>query len=91
MAPGFRLILLKGSWGVDLDVMEVSLAIDTPDGTVLVVGCSHPTIEKIVEAARAVIDKPIHLVFGGTHLLPAKPDEIARIVIGFFDEDRVPG
>ena len=52
VAPGFLLILLKGSWGVDLDVMEVSLAIDTPDGTVLVVGCSHPTIEKIVEAAK---------------------------------------
>ena len=76
VAPGFHLILLKGPWGVDLDVMEISLAIDTPDGIVLIVGCSHPTIEKIVEAARSVIDKPVHLVFGGTHLLPATPDEI---------------
>ena len=79
VAPGFHLILLKGPWGVDLDVMELSLAIDTPDGIVLVVGCSHPTLEKIVEAAKAAINKPIHLVFGGTHLLPAKPDEINRI------------
>ena len=60
VAPGFHLILLKGSWGVDLDVMEISLAIDTPDGTVLVVGCSHPTIEKIVETAKSVTGKPIH-------------------------------
>ncbi|MGD9669020.1 MAG: MBL fold metallo-hydrolase [Hyphomicrobiaceae bacterium] len=79
IAPGFHLILLKGPWGVDLDVMEISLAIDTPDGIVLIVGCSHPTLEKIVEAAKAVIEKPIHLIFGGTHLLPAKPDEIKRI------------
>ena len=51
VAPGFYLILLKGPWGVDLDVMEISLAIDTPQGIVLIVGCSHPTIEKIVATA----------------------------------------
>jgi 7,8-dihydropterin-6-yl-methyl-4-(beta-D-ribofuranosyl)aminobenzene 5'-phosphate synthase len=79
VAPGFHLILLKGSWGVDLDVMEISLAIDTPDGIVLVVGCAHPTIEKIVEAAKAAINKPVHLVIGGTHLLPAKDEETQRI------------
>ncbi|HET9200788.1 MAG TPA: MBL fold metallo-hydrolase [Dehalococcoidia bacterium] len=75
VASGFHLISLKGSWGVDLDVMEISLAIDTPEGIVLIVGCSHPTLEKIVAAARSVIDKPVHLVLGGTHLLPATPDE----------------
>jgi 7,8-dihydropterin-6-yl-methyl-4-(beta-D-ribofuranosyl)aminobenzene 5'-phosphate synthase len=89
VAPGFHLILLKGPWGVDLDVMEISLAIDTPDGIVLIVGCSHPTIEKIVEAARSVIDKPVHLVFGGTHLLPATPDEITRIATALRDESQV--
>jgi 7,8-dihydropterin-6-yl-methyl-4-(beta-D-ribofuranosyl)aminobenzene 5'-phosphate synthase len=89
VAPGFHLILLKGSWGVDLDVMEISLAIDTPDGIVLIVGCSHPTIEKIVDAASSVIDKPIHLVFGGTHLLPATPDEISRIATALHDEWQV--
>ena len=86
VAPGFHLILLKGSWGVDLDVMEISLAIDTPDGIVLIVGCSHPTLEKIVEAASSVIDKPIHLVFGGTHLLPATPDEITRIATALRED-----
>jgi 7,8-dihydropterin-6-yl-methyl-4-(beta-D-ribofuranosyl)aminobenzene 5'-phosphate synthase len=89
VAPGFHLILLEGSWGVDLDVMEISLAIDTPDGIVLLVGCSHPTIEKIVEAAAAVIDKPIHLVLGGTHLLPAIPDETSRIATTLRDEWQV--
>src|SRR6516165_9364639 len=58
---------------------------DTPDGIVLVVGCSHPTIEKIVEAAKSAINKPIHLVLGGTHLLPAKDDQINGIAVALRD------
>jgi 7,8-dihydropterin-6-yl-methyl-4-(beta-D-ribofuranosyl)aminobenzene 5'-phosphate synthase len=79
IAPGMTLILLNGTWGVDLEVKEISLALDTPDGIVLIVGCSHPTIERIVEAAKAAINKPIHLVLGGLHLLPAKDDQIRDI------------
>ncbi len=89
VAPGFRLILLKGSWGVDLDVMEISLAIDTPEGVVLVVGCSHPTIEKIVATAKELTGKPIHLVLGGTHLLLAKPEEIRRVATELRDNLQV--
>jgi metal-dependent hydrolase (beta-lactamase superfamily II) len=37
-----------------LELKELSLAIDTPDGIVLVVGCSHPGIDKIVEATSAI-------------------------------------
>ena len=86
VAPGFRLILLKGSWGVDLDVMEVSLAIDTPDGTVLVVGCSHPTIEKIVEAAR-VGDRQAGPPRVRRHAPPAgEAREIARIATALHDD-----
>jgi 7,8-dihydropterin-6-yl-methyl-4-(beta-D-ribofuranosyl)aminobenzene 5'-phosphate synthase len=85
VAPGFHLILLNGTWGVDLEVKEVALAIDTPDGIVLVVGCSHPTIEKIVEAAKTATNKPIHLVLGGTHLLPANDTQIRTIAASLRD------
>ncbi|HSC09013.1 MAG TPA: MBL fold metallo-hydrolase [Steroidobacteraceae bacterium] len=85
VAPGFHLIVLKGQWGVDLDVMEVSLAIELPAGVVLVVGCSHPTIEKIVENAKATINKPVHLVIGGLHLLPATDEETERIATALHD------
>ena len=85
VAPGLHLILLNGTWGVDLEVKEISLAIDTPDGIVLIVGCSHPTIEKIVEAAKSMIDKPIHLVLGGTHLLPAQDNQIISIAVSLRD------
>jgi 7,8-dihydropterin-6-yl-methyl-4-(beta-D-ribofuranosyl)aminobenzene 5'-phosphate synthase len=80
---------LNGTWGVDLEVKELSLAIDTPDGTVLIVGCSHPTIEKIVEAAKAAINKPIHLIIGGTHLLPAKDDQIKAIATSLHETWKV--
>jgi 7,8-dihydropterin-6-yl-methyl-4-(beta-D-ribofuranosyl)aminobenzene 5'-phosphate synthase len=84
--PGFHLILLNGTWGADLEVKEISLAIDTPDGIVLIVGCSHPTIEKIIEAAKTTINKPIHLVLGGTHLLPATNDQISSIATSLHDK-----
>src|SRR5680860_1657706 len=64
VAPGFHVIALPGAWGADPPVVELSLAIDTPKGIVLVVGCSHPTIENIVETAKATLDKPVHLVIG---------------------------
>jgi 7,8-dihydropterin-6-yl-methyl-4-(beta-D-ribofuranosyl)aminobenzene 5'-phosphate synthase len=86
VAPGFHLILLNGTWGVDLEVKEISLAIETPDGIVIIAGCSHPTIEKIVEAAKAATNKPIHLVLGGTHLLPAKDDQIKSIAESLRDK-----
>ena len=85
IAPGFHLILLNGTWGVDLEVKEIALAIDTPDGIVLVVGCSHPTLEKIVEAAKSATNKPIHLVLGGTHLLPANDGQIRTIAASLRD------
>jgi 7,8-dihydropterin-6-yl-methyl-4-(beta-D-ribofuranosyl)aminobenzene 5'-phosphate synthase len=85
VAPGFHLILLNGTWGADLEVKELALAIETPDGIVLVVGCSHPTIEKIVEAAKSATGKPIHLVLGGTHLLPANDGQIRTIAASLRD------
>ncbi len=86
VAPGIHLILLNGLWGVDLEVKEISLAIETPDGIVLIVGCSHPTIEKIVEAAKTATNKAIHLVVGGTHLLPAKDDQIKSLAATLRDK-----
>jgi len=50
------------------ELKELSLAVNTPDGIVLVVGCSHPGIERIVEAA-ASINPKIQLIAGGFHLV----------------------
>jgi 7,8-dihydropterin-6-yl-methyl-4-(beta-D-ribofuranosyl)aminobenzene 5'-phosphate synthase len=70
------------------EMRELSLAIRTPEGIVLVVGCSHPGIERIVEAATA-IDKRVRLVLGGFHLPAAKDEEVSRIATALHDGFKV--
>jgi 7,8-dihydropterin-6-yl-methyl-4-(beta-D-ribofuranosyl)aminobenzene 5'-phosphate synthase len=62
-----------------LELHELSLAIKAPYGMVLVVGCSHPGIDKIVESA-STIDPRIHLIVGGFHLVVASDADIQKIV-----------
>jgi 7,8-dihydropterin-6-yl-methyl-4-(beta-D-ribofuranosyl)aminobenzene 5'-phosphate synthase len=85
IVPGLHLIALVSDKPTTLELRELSLAIDTPDGIVLVVGCSHPGIDKIVEAA-ASINPRIHLVAGGFHLVVAKDEEIENIVSSLHDK-----
>jgi metal-dependent hydrolase (beta-lactamase superfamily II) len=54
IASDIHLISLISDKPGSLELHELSLAINTPDGMVLVVGCSHPGIDKIVEAASAI-------------------------------------
>jgi 7,8-dihydropterin-6-yl-methyl-4-(beta-D-ribofuranosyl)aminobenzene 5'-phosphate synthase len=88
IAPSMYLISLVSDKPTTLELHELSLAIKTPDGIVVVVGCSHPGIDKIVEQA-SLIDKHIHLIVGGLHLVVAKDPEIARIVNVLHDGARV--
>jgi 7,8-dihydropterin-6-yl-methyl-4-(beta-D-ribofuranosyl)aminobenzene 5'-phosphate synthase len=55
---------------------------------VLIVGCSHPGIEKIVEAA-ASINPKFHLLAGGFHLVAAPDDVIAKTVASLRDTFKV--
>ena len=79
IAPGVHLIALISDKPGTLELKELSLAIDTPEGVVLVVGCSHPGIDKIVAAA-AAINTRIHLIAGGLHLVVAQDADIAKVV-----------
>ena len=67
------------------EMVEVSLAIKTPKGLALVVGCSHPGIEKIIEAATAV-DKRLYTVFGGFHYVGIPDKEVSRMASAFRDQ-----
>ena len=88
IAPGIHLIALVSDKPGTLELRELSLALDTPDGMVIVVGCSHPGIDKIVDAA-AKINPRIHLVAGGFHLVVSKDEEIEKIVSGLLDTYKV--
>jgi 7,8-dihydropterin-6-yl-methyl-4-(beta-D-ribofuranosyl)aminobenzene 5'-phosphate synthase len=79
VAPGITLIALVSDAPGTRELKELSLAVNTADGLMLVVGCSHPGIDKIVEAAAAINPK-IHLIAGGFHLVVAPDDTIAKTV-----------
>ena len=88
IAPGIHLISLVSDKPTTLELRELSLAIETPDGIVLVVGCAHPGIDKVVAAAGA-IDKHIHLIVGGIHMVAAKDPDIEKIVSALYAIYRV--
>src|SRR6202162_3642810 len=88
IAPGMTLIALVSDAPGTKELKELSLAINTPEGLVLVVGCSHPGIERITEAAAAINPK-IHLIAGGFHLVVAADDAIAKAVAALKDTFKV--
>lgn len=88
VTPGVHIISLVSDAVGTKELRELSLALETPQGMVVVAGCSHPGIEKIVEATTG-LDPHVHMVFGGFHL-PAAPDEvIARIATALHDTYKV--
>ena len=88
IAPGITLMALVSETTGTRELKELSLAVNTPDGLVLVVGCSHPGIEKIVEAAAAINSK-IRFIAGGFHLVVAPDDGIAKVVATLKDTFKV--
>jgi 7,8-dihydropterin-6-yl-methyl-4-(beta-D-ribofuranosyl)aminobenzene 5'-phosphate synthase len=88
IAPDMHLIALVSDKPGTLELRELSLAINTPEGIVIVVGCSHPGIDKIVAAASA-INPRVHLIAGGFHLVTAGDSDINRIVSVLHDQFKV--
>jgi 7,8-dihydropterin-6-yl-methyl-4-(beta-D-ribofuranosyl)aminobenzene 5'-phosphate synthase len=88
VAPGITLIALVSDAPGTKELKELSLAIETPDGIVLVVGCSHPGIEAIVAEA-AKINPHIHFVAGGFHLVVAQDPAIEKVASALHDTYKV--
>lgn len=85
--PGFFLFTTRSETPGTREMNEISLVVKTPKGGVLVVGCSHPGIERLVEAATK-IDPQVHQVFGGFHLVV--PDaQVTEAVMALRDKWRV--
>jgi 7,8-dihydropterin-6-yl-methyl-4-(beta-D-ribofuranosyl)aminobenzene 5'-phosphate synthase len=88
VSPGITLIALVSDAPGTKELKELSLAINTAEGVVLVVGCAHPGLEAIVAEA-AKIDPHIHLVAGGFHLVVAQDPVIERVTAALHDTFRV--
>jgi 7,8-dihydropterin-6-yl-methyl-4-(beta-D-ribofuranosyl)aminobenzene 5'-phosphate synthase len=70
------------------EMRELSLALRTGLGLVLVAGCAHPGIENILAASRAIQER-VYCIFGGLHLVLTKEPEVRRIAKALRDEWRV--
>lgn len=65
---------------------ELSLSISTPQGQVILAGCSHSTIEAIIRATLKVRPERILMVAGGFHLIPYGRDYIQGLAARMKDE-----
>jgi 7,8-dihydropterin-6-yl-methyl-4-(beta-D-ribofuranosyl)aminobenzene 5'-phosphate synthase len=67
-----------GGW-----IKEQSLIIRTNKGLVIITGCAHPGIVKIVDTAKEIIKDDILLVMGGFHLEWMTKGKIEKIISAF--------
>jgi len=75
IVPGVRSIGQMGR-----DIPEQALLVEGDEGPILVTGCAHMGIEKLVKRATDIAGAPMSLVLGGFHLFNRKADEIARVI-----------
>ncbi len=73
--PGFYLITTRSEKPFTRDMNEVSLVVRTPQGLAVIVGCSHPGVETILEKA-SKIDSRLYTAIGGFHLVQTSRDDI---------------
>jgi 7,8-dihydropterin-6-yl-methyl-4-(beta-D-ribofuranosyl)aminobenzene 5'-phosphate synthase len=62
---------------------EQALVIETQKGLVVITGCAHPGIIRVLQEAQKRLKQPIYLVLGGFHLFRNKQNQIDVIVNQF--------
>lgn len=87
-SPGVHLIPVVSEVPGTREMREISIGLATPDGLVLIAGCSHPGIEKILAVA-CQIDERISCIFGGLHLVLTAEAEVRRVAHALRDQWRV--
>jgi 7,8-dihydropterin-6-yl-methyl-4-(beta-D-ribofuranosyl)aminobenzene 5'-phosphate synthase len=85
IAPGIFVVPTISQVTGTLELREISMAIRGPQGLIIVDGCSHAGVEKVLEAA-AKIDPHVRVVFGGLHLVGASDADIQRISTALHDQ-----
>lgn len=92
-SSGIKIIEVQGATKICEDVYstgelgtwmkEQSLMIHTDKGIILITGCAHPGIVKIVTKAKELIRDDVLFVMGGFHLGGMHKSELEGIILGF--------
>jgi 7,8-dihydropterin-6-yl-methyl-4-(beta-D-ribofuranosyl)aminobenzene 5'-phosphate synthase len=85
IAPGIRVVRNISSGGSFTETPELSLVLDTPEGQVVVVGCSHPGIERILESVQAKT-RPVRLLIGGLHWVTMPDSAVEHLARSLAEE-----
>src|SRR5437016_5842901 len=88
VAPGLFMLPGVSTTPGTLELKELSLAIKSPQGVILIVGCSHPGVEHILQEASA-IDPHVHILIGGLHQIQKPDPEVERIATVLHDQYKV--
>ncbi len=64
-------------------IREQALIVRTEKGLVVLTGCAHPGVDKIVEKVRSLHEGDILLVMGGFHLLWATEGQVEQVIRTF--------
>jgi len=86
ISPRFK-ILQNGEFKQDLFNDEVLIALDTPRGIVVLLGCSHPGVRNMLDHVRTLLRKPVYAVVGGTHLVEASNVSMDKAVDYLTNKD----
>ena len=89
---GFRVIPVRGPIEICADLFstgelgttprEQALVVRTGRGLVIVTGCAHPGIERVVRTAKERFGADVLLVLGGFHLTGSSTTEIEAVIAG---------
>jgi 7,8-dihydropterin-6-yl-methyl-4-(beta-D-ribofuranosyl)aminobenzene 5'-phosphate synthase len=90
VTPGIRVVRNISLSGSFTETPELSLVLDTPQGQVLVVGCSHPGIERILESVQAKT-RPVRLLVGGLHWLTMPDSAVEHLALSLVEGWNVQG
>jgi 7,8-dihydropterin-6-yl-methyl-4-(beta-D-ribofuranosyl)aminobenzene 5'-phosphate synthase len=63
-------------------IKEESLIIKTSKGLIVITGCAHPGIVKIIERAKEILKTDVHLVLGGFHLCGMNLSQLRKTING---------
>lgn len=74
-------IYLSGEMG--FQIREQALVIDTKKGLVIISGCGHPGIDRMITCIKDKFRKDVFLVLGGFHMLEATRDDASEMIEEF--------
>jgi 7,8-dihydropterin-6-yl-methyl-4-(beta-D-ribofuranosyl)aminobenzene 5'-phosphate synthase len=88
LADGVHALATVSNVKGTLEMPELSLAVHTPKGLVVITGCAHCGVEKVVEEASR-IDPRVHLLAGGFHLVTSTDADIEQVAVNLRERWKV--